>query len=256
MKDFKNIKDLPEIHREILKKMILRYFKRPRSFDFSTLYETFDYHKHAEEDISLALKQLVEDGFFAVDNDSYIFTRDGFFQVKTHFKQSIFWHTYGVALGVSMVLAVVLGTSLHFSSRSRTRTSAREELETRTTIDSIDTRVKEVESMLEGLSQIPDTSKIVLVLENLRNRISIVETTAVSLTRTISHEPLKAIRLTSLSSEIQHLKNKQKDDYDSIARELDRISNYNRTIIVFMITFMVCFVGIALLNVFKQRKGP
>lgn len=70
----------------------------------------------------------------------------------------------------------------------------------------------------------------------------------------IGKNPTKLIELASIRKDLDNLKETVVKDNESLRRELDRISSYNTTIIMFMITFMVAIFGLGLLNIFQQRK--
>lgn len=254
------IKQLPQDQKDILKQMILDHPNRPEKFKFSRVFSKFDYRKHTEETIRSALNKLVDAGFFVKDDtDSYIFTRDSFIQTKTYYKIRIFLHDGEkiMVLVTSIIIAASLTiglTKLPKRFISRKITTEENNVKTQGTLDSIDYRLLQLESFVERVTKISKSSKITLELEDLRNQISKIETTTNSLFRAMGNDPSKLIELSSLQSEIEHLKSKQKNNYDSINRELTRISSYNTTIIIFMITFMVALFGLGLLNILRQKK--
>jgi hypothetical protein len=81
------INSLTEIQSDILKNRILDQPKRPFGFSFAALYGDMDITKYSEDEIQIAIEDLVEKELFEKRNDgSYIFSRQQFLDVKSYFK--------------------------------------------------------------------------------------------------------------------------------------------------------------------------
>ena len=87
------INGLAEIQRDILKSRILNQPKRPFGFSFGALYGDMDVTKYSENEVQNAIEDLVSKDLFEKENDdSYIFSREQFLSVKSHFKIALWLH--------------------------------------------------------------------------------------------------------------------------------------------------------------------
>lgn len=255
------IKKLPDIQKRILKKMILDHPKRPENFSFQRVYKKFDYKKYEKEEIFKSLENLVNAGFFIKDEGYYIFTRDNFLKVRSYFRYSIFFNDVGNIQILIMLFSIILiiSYSTKFVSRlfyyEKSNNIEMQESKIENKYNLVDKRLTKIETIINDTTKISNKTAIALEIENLKNDIARIKTTTNNLTSAIGKDPSEIIELSTLHSEIKHMKNTQEKDYDSIKRELDRISGYNTTIIIFMITFIIAFFGLGLINLFKQRAS-
>ncbi len=87
------INGLTKIQRDILKNRILNQPKRPFGFSLAALYGDMDITKYSEDEVQIAIKDLVVKDLFKKNNDgSYIFSRQQFLEVRSYFKNTLWLH--------------------------------------------------------------------------------------------------------------------------------------------------------------------
>ena len=85
------IPKLPEIQRVILKKAVMLQPQRPKALSLNQIYKEMSYKKYTEEQSASSLQELVNSGFFKkTENNAYLFPRERYFEVRNHFRFSVF----------------------------------------------------------------------------------------------------------------------------------------------------------------------
>ncbi|PCH93538.1 MAG: hypothetical protein COB85_06845 [Bacteroidetes bacterium] len=240
--------------------MVLYDVKRPCELSFNLLVQRFDYTKYQEEDIKQALLALIENEFIIVNDDGkYTFTREQFLNTRSHFQIQVYFQS-PVAWSIIPLTAAAFAFIMAAS----------------TLIDRFDTAsdIKAVTGIVEkglenliitepplgfeqlvNLDELPDDSLILKELWRHKEQMSTISKNLEAINTMISDNPTKVIELNKLQGAVKILEKKLDASNESLKREIDKISSYNNTIIIFMISF-IAFMGIGLFNIYKQKREP
>ena len=257
----KSIGELPEIQREILRKIILDNPKRPSGESFSSIYRMINYEKFNEDAAQSALEELVAAEYLIKENGTYSFSRDSFFQVKKHYKWLILLNDTNtfpmLAIAIGVLASIIASSQLftpitkYFRAKPTTQIAQNSVVPSDSVMD-INDRLKKLEDIL--LEKINLTqSKSGIPTKGIEIRIATLEKSLAEYNEAFSSNPIKTMQLSALRSDLDNLKTEYRSGQQSLAREIDRISSYNTTIIIFMITFMIGFLGLGIINYFKRK---
>ncbi|MCW3107322.1 MAG: hypothetical protein JWQ09_1828 [Segetibacter sp.] len=104
-------------------------------------------------------------------------------------------------------------------------------------------------------ARVSDTS-IIRDVTLLRNRAENMQTDITALNNLLRDSPGRYVEIANISKDLSDLKSQYGHDFESMKREVDRISSYNNTLIVFMITFLVAYLAIGVINFVQANKKP
>jgi hypothetical protein len=75
-----------------------------------------------------------------------------------------------------------------------------------------------------------------------------------SLNSLLQDNPKRFVEISTINKDLEKLKEQIDSNNESLKREVDRISSYNNTLIVFMITFLVAYIGIGIFTNLSRKK--
>ena len=259
-----DIRKLPVIQREILKRVIMLQPQRPEAFSFNRIYKQMSYKKYTEEQAFSGFKALIEAGVFEEkDDNKYIFIRERYFEVRSYYRFSAFFsdanssHVMGIfSIGVAVAgLALVSISSFIDDSSSKTNTTQDKPVLIKDEVLVLENRLEAIEGRLEKILNLPDDKKSSVEIAELRDKFVVLNESTNTLMNLITKDPSKLVELSLLRAEIEKVRERQNERYFSLGREIDKISSYNTTIIAFMITFLVGLLGFGVFNYLRDKPS-
>jgi hypothetical protein len=253
--ELKMISKLPKLQKDILRKMVIAHPRAPKEFTFGELYRKFNYGQFTEDEVSSALQALVDAGYFKESlKHRFVFTRPKYLEVRNHYKVSIFFSDITKLLTLAGIFVVLLLLALTYLTARYVSTDFSITGSPDSKLVELENRVLRLEAMLRDSGKISGELSDSLTFKGILFKIASLDSAISGIAHTTGLEPSKIVELANLRSEVSYLKESQKNQYDSIIREVDRISSYNKTIIIFMITFLVAGLGVVTV-VLKKREG-
>jgi len=262
MTEDKNIQ-LGIIEKSILKKLILNEPKRPDSYTFFRIYKFFDYKTHEEEEIKKALKSLVEGNYLIFDNGYYSLSRETFLRLKQQYKFHILMYSDYNKIFIPAIFAVIASIISIFPGFDRLLKSSKPSTEF--SKSNIELRIEAIEDRLNNLEDTiqfkainnHDTLQSSKEINVLRSKYSELSENLQSLNSLLQDNPKRFVEIATINKDLDELETKINNNNESLKREIDRISSYNNTLIVFMITFLVAYIGIGIFtNISRKRTSP
>ena len=92
-------------------------------------------------------------------------------------------------------------------------------------------------------------------INSLKSNFSILSDNLQSLNSLLQDNPKRFVEIATINKDLNELNKQIQSNNESIKREVDRISSYNNTLIVFMITFLVAYIGIGVFTNLSRKKS-
>jgi hypothetical protein len=254
-------KPLTIIEKSLLKKLILDEPKRPTSYKFSGIYRLFDYETTSENSVKEAVNNLVQLDYLQEDKGYFSLTRETFLQLKQKYRILLLLNSRNstVAIAASIGLIASVATIIpEFGNWSKSDNEKSEIV----TKDNVEVRINNIESKLaaydsnyiSNASKLDSASFARNVVE-LNSKYTKLSDNFNSLNSLLQDNPTKFIEIATLKRDIDDIKKQISSNDESLKREVDKISSYNNTLIVFMITFLVAYIGIGVFNFITRNKS-
>ena len=112
------------------------------------------------------------------------------------------------------------------------------------------------EKLLRDIERIGrfDSLEIAKDIAILKSDYSRLSSNLNSLNSLLQDDPTKFLEIAMIKKDIDDIKKQVENNNKNIQRDVDRISSYNNTLIVFMITFLVAYIGIGIFNLIDKAK--
>ena len=259
-----NIRKLPPLQREILKRVVVLQPKRPEPFKFGQLYKVMDYKKYTEELAASGLRSLVEGGYFVEKGDeTYQFSRNHYFEARKNFRFSAFFSDANSSTAISVLMMAAAAAGLFTVAFLRvfdSNNSYPEHLSELVgkpaplfvEVARLENRLLSHEARIDEILNISDEQKIAAALKELREDLEKLDESMSVIRDAIAEDPAKLVELSLVRSQLQSLRERQDERYTSLSREIDKMATYNTTIIGFMITFLVALLGFGIFNYVRE----
>ena len=251
---------LTEIEKALLRKLILDEPSRPTSYKFSDIYRLFSYATHSEDEIKTALQNLAEYNYLVVDKGYYSLTREMFLILKQRYRFHILLNSdynkviLPVIVGIVGAIISIIPTFKNLDSgQKKNEPTAKDKIELR--FEQIETKLSILDTLYIGNTYKSDTARIVKEIIELKSQYLKLSDNVSSLNSLLQDNPTKFIEIATIKRDIDDIKKLVAGNDESLKREVDRISSYNNTLIVFMITFLVAYIGIGVFNVINRNKN-
>lgn len=249
------------IEKTLLKKLILDNPSRPTFYVFSEIYRFFDYVTHSENEIKEALKNLVEHNYLVEYNGYYSLTREMFLNLKQRYRFIIFLNsnttliTLPLVMGMVAAILSIFPTFKNFfdNGQDKIELPAKDKIELR--FEQIENKLSSFDTLYIGNTHKPDSTRITKEIVELKSQYLKLSDNVNSLNKLLQDNPTKFIEIATIKRDIDDIKKLVAGNDGSLKREVDRISSYNNTLIVFMITFLVAYIGIGVFNFLNRNKN-
>ncbi|MEL1249026.1 hypothetical protein [Flavobacterium helocola] len=246
-----------KLEKNLLKELILNQPNRPGEYTFSRIYRFFDYQKHSEDEIKKILKNLVDKNILIENNEIYSLTRDSFFQLKTQYKYSILLSSEYSKFIIPFIVAIIASLISAFPDFEKlfirdTETELNNKLEQ---------DIKEIEKKLNSNTFIitkknnEKTSIVELEIQKIKKDYLELSENVNSLNSLLEDNPRKFVEIAAMKRDIEDVRKEINSNNESLKREVDRISSYNNTLIAFMITFLVAYIGLGIFNLVRKNDA-
>ena len=243
--------EIGKIEKLILKKMTLDSPSRPDYYRFSSIYKFFDYKVYDEKEIENALKKLVENKLIEEDKDYYNLTRATYLQLRQQYRFYILLNdrntTFFFPLLIGIMVAVLSGVFSFgeiFKNKSSDSKEVKTEIEIR--IENIEKHISEIDKIYNNKLSTIDTLVLSKEIFGLKKDFEDLSSNLSSLNSLLQDNPKRFVEISTINRDLEKLKEQIDSNNESMMREVDRISSYNNTLIVFMITFLVAYIGIGI----------
>lgn len=249
---------LNSIEELILKKLIIDSPYRPKQYEFASIYKKFDYYETDEHDVETGLDNLVTGNYIKNDNGQYSLTRNTFLELKKKYKIQLFFNNFlfktllvpiVLAILVSVLSGIFTGDFLRSPSSS---TRSETLLESR--VLSIEKQMQKYNSLFSQSNKNYDSLLILNEINVLSLNLSKISDNVQALNSLLQDNPERFVEIAKITNDLDELKTQFQTSNNSIMREVDRISSYNNTLIVFMITFLVAYIGIGIFTNLNRKK--
>ncbi|MBL0738364.1 DUF5457 domain-containing protein [Flavobacterium sp. GN10] len=241
----------------LLKKMILDNPNQPKRYTFSALYRFFNYETYSEEEIKEVLNKLISKNIILEKNNIYSLNRNDFFRLKNKYKFHILLNSDFNKLVFPLIIGIIASVLSMFPKITNLLTDKNQDIEIQ---NKLDFEIRELEKKINRAYIIPqkkynksDTIKIEIL--KIQKQYSELSENVNSLNSLLQDNPRKFVEIAAMKRDIEDLKREIKSNDESIKREVDRISSYNNTLIAFMITFLVAYIGLGIFNFVKKNDN-
>lgn len=246
-----------KLEKNLLKELILNQPNRPGEYTFSRIYRFFDYQKHSEDEIKKIIKNLVDKNILIENNQIYSLTRDSFFQLKTQYKYSIILSSEYSKFIIPFIVAMIASLISAFPDFEKlfirdTETELHNKLEQ---------DIREIEKKLNSNTFIitkknnEKTSIVELEIQKIKKDYLELSENVNSLNSLLEDNPKKFVEIAAMKRDIEDVRKEINSNNESLKREVDRISSYNNTLIAFMITFLVAYIGLGIFNLVRKNDA-
>ena len=160
-----------------------------------------------------------------------------------------------IGLIVSMTTVVVNFESF-FKSKKENHQNIEQNLTNSEENLKIRYNASDFEKLLQNIEKINkfDSLEIAKEVAILKSDYSRLSNNLNSLNLLLQDDPTKFLEIAMIKKDIDDIKKQVENNNKNIQREVDRISSYNNTLIVFMITFLVAYIGIGVFNIIDKAK--
>ena len=252
---------LVKLENKILRKMILDNPNRPDKYKFNEIYRLFDYLVYREEEVKAALDSLVIKEIIVFENEFYSLERSNFIYLKRKYRVTIFLNSRQNMMIIPILAATItaITTMIPETTNFFLKDSYSEQLEVK---NKIENKINILNKQLEDFySKTPKEASysngaIAIEIKKIKNQYSQLSENVKSLNSLLDENPRKFVEISSMKKDIDDLKKEIGNNDEAIKREVDRISSYNNTLIAFMITFLVAYVGIGVFNLINKNNNP
>lgn len=247
-----------QLEKKLLKDLYLNNPNRPLEYTFSEIYSFFDFQKHTEEEILQVVNNLVERRFLIYKREMYSLSRDTFLKLKDKYKFFVLLNSEYGKLIVPLIISIIVAITSLFPNISNifSKNSSKDKIESQIQDlkKQLDVSIKESTIILDSLN-INKTTPIEIKVEQLKLENKKILQNINSLNSLLEENPKKFVEIANLKRDIEDIKKEQNSNNESLQREVDRISSYNNTLIAFMITFLVAYIGLGIFNLVRKNES-
>ncbi|AJH14501.1 DUF5457 domain-containing protein [Myroides profundi] len=248
-----------KLEQKLLKDLYLNNPNRPLEYTFSEIYSFFDFQEYTEEEILAIVNNLVERKFIIYKREMYSLSRDTFLKLKDKYKFSVLLNSeYGKLIVPLMVSIVVTITSLipNLSELFTSKSSDKEkmEIQIKELKKQLEFSINETNLIIDSLN-VNKTTLIEIEVQQLKIENKKILQNINALNSLLEENPKKFVEIANLKRDIEDIKKEQNSNNESLQREVDRISSYNNTLIAFMITFLVAYIGLGVFNLVRKNES-
>lgn len=153
-----------------------------------------------------------------------------------------------------MLVFVII--ELPFISREKSDVTSKNEIQIR--MNDLEEKYDSLFFLLKRTEIIKDSSKRVAYtdedLDLLKSQYTKLSENFMSLNNLLQNDPIKFLEIATIKKDIEDQKLQMNNNNEALKREVDRISSYNNTLIAFMITFLVSYIGIGVFNAISRKN--
>jgi len=252
--------ELDNLQRGLLKRLILDESRRPDTYTFRAIYRMYDYEKHTEQEIKECVQSLVDKKLLLEKGGSYSLSREAFLNLKKQYRYRIFFNSRDILVLFPFVIALVAslfsatGSFDFFDSKERpTQQTWEQKIELK--IASIEAQINEQDSINNFARNNLDSLEVYKGLISIQTQNKSLSNDVAAIKALIQDNPNRVIEIASLKKDLDDVKNQIASNTNSLQRDVDRISSYNNTLIVFMITFLVAYIGFGIFTAVNKNKN-
>ncbi len=230
------------------------------------------YKKYTDEEIIHAVDDLIKKGYIIEKTKGiYIFRREIFFKLKNHFRLSIFFRFENVMNQIFILalvfLLIFIGGKIFekinpdksfirigTSSISSTKEFSNKELSNKIIL--LENKFADLDSLVYKLDELPLNLRISKEIISIKEDLTNTKQSINKLNNLISDDPSRVLEISSLQNKLNTHIRITEDNMQSIYRELDRVSSYNNTMIILVISFLTTMLTINYfyLKFLRKRK--
>lgn len=250
--------EIGKIEKLILKKMFFDNPSRPDYYKFSSVYKFFDYKVYEEKEIRNALNKLIENKLIEEENGCFNLTRTSYLKLRQKYKLILLLSDrrsslyIPVLVGFMATFISLLSSDNIFSFKKSDSKTEKKDIELR--LDIIEKHMSEIDKAYDNKSLAIDSVSFSNEIIGLKKDFKDLSSNLYSLNALLQDNPKRFVEISTINKDLEKLKEQIDSNNDSLRREVDRISSYNNTLIVFMITFLVAYIGIGIFTNLSRKK--